>query len=144
MDESGEQSLLTLKPSIHNALFPYFMKNILYSLFVAVPLFLIIFGLNKIFTLPISNTAAFSWLTTLALVFSFLPLIFEALILHNTRYLFFKSHIVTETEVINLVRHSARYDQITNIITEIYLWDKIPNEGFLVLHTEDNSKEHLK
>ncbi|MBT3720210.1 PH domain-containing protein [archaeon] len=132
--------LLSLKPSFFNALIPMFVKNLIYSGIITVVLYGLSFVLEFLNILnPISNKIFLAIVILVAL--AVLPLIISVIILANSNYYFYKTHVESEFEFFIIKKHSTPYNQITNISTDISIWDRICRAGDITLYTaEDNVK----
>lgn len=130
-----EKELLILKPNIVNALLPLFIRNLFYSFVIVLLLYGVSFILRFFNIISYSVAVIVSWLFVLLIVLAAVPLLYQIIVLANTRYYFFKTHVISEIEMIYIERHSVNYSQITNIATKISLWDRLSNAGDITLHT---------
>ncbi|MFH1664331.1 MAG: hypothetical protein ABH986_06040, partial [archaeon] len=123
-----EKHLLVLKPSLFNALIPTFIKNLVYSFIVV----LILFGVSVLLeTVNIINTYSnkLFWLIIILIVFSIGPLIIKMIVLFNTNYYLFKTHVLSEFRFLAVKKQSVPYNQIVNISVDISIWDRVCNAG---------------
>lgn len=130
-----EKPLLILKPSIINALFPIFLKNLFYSFIFVVAVYLINHALKYFNLIHYSDILTITILIVLMFVIPIIPLSYNITKLTNTRYYFYRTHLLSETKILGIEKHSINYSQITNISTVISLWDRISNAGDITLHT---------
>jgi len=135
-----EKPLLTLKPSIINALTPIFLKYLFLSFILTLILYGIIILIKALNILELSNKKIFLRLAVFLFIFSIAPMLFRIIILISTKYYFFETNLLSEFKFIIIRRHSVPYHQIVNIETKISLWDRFCKAGDIVLHTaEDNT-----
>jgi len=130
-----EKPTLVLKPSIINALFPIFVRNLLYSLVLVVILYGVYYILRFFKLVPFSNAAVIGFFISLLLVIAILPLCYELIKLVNTTYYFYHTHVSAEFALLAIKKHSVNYSQITNISTDISIWDRLSNAGDITIHT---------
>ncbi len=135
--------ILVLKPSIWNGLFPLWAKNLFYALPITIALGVIMFVLRFFAILEESLTFLSVSLIFLLLIISLTPLLFKILILYNTTYYFYHSHVTSEVELLNIRQHSVSYDQITDVSMHISLWDRLCNAGDITLHTGKEAEHPL-
>ena len=136
--------LLEVKPSILNAFFPLFLKNIL----VYFVLFLFIYAAYTIvdaFALEfIPKNPGMLFFIFLAIIFAVIPLLVKTFILFYTTYKFFPEHVVSEFRFLYVKKKSAVYSRITSVDVRISVWDRLCNAGDIILHTGDDSAPDLK
>ena len=139
-----EQPILTIQPSIVNALFLDFLKNFFKSLIFGSIVFFLFYVLNylKIYVFSIVSLSLILFFSII--LFSILPLSWRIVILYNTNYLFFKDRVVHEFKFFNLKKESLTYDKITEINSDITLWDRLCNAGDIVLHAEGDDTPDIK
>ena len=135
MVSSVKKSVLTLRPSLVNALFPLFFKNFL---FFGVVVFFVYF-LGSIFL----NFFDFFWPSVnlvflVIFVLTLLSISFKLVVLGLTKYVFYESHAVKDFEFIIIRRRSVVYNRITNISLKVSLWDRLTNAGTIRIHTGDD------
>lgn len=138
-----QKPILTLKPDIVNALFPMLFRNISYSLIIAAIIYGFSFVLRAIDVINYSNRIIIFALIVFLLVISITPLIIRLIILANTKYYFFKSHVLKEFKFFSIRRHSLPYNKIVNITSHISVWDRICKAGDVILHTAENKNPDL-
>ena len=136
-----DQSLLTLKPNILNALVPTFVRNLFYSSIIVLILFGLSILLERLDIITIPNKLL--WLLLLLLILAIIPLLAKIIVLSNTTYYFFKTHISREFELLMVRKHSVPYSQIINISIDISLWDRLCNAGDIILHTAEDKAPNL-
>ena len=138
-----QKSLLTLKPRYINALFPLFLKNLFFSFIIAIILYGIYFVLDMVNVIDFTRSSVMTLFIVFIVVFSILPLLIRFIILYNTRYDFFKSHIVTEFKFFVIKKHSVLYSQIVNIKVDISIWDRICKAGDIILYTAEDKSPNV-
>lgn len=117
----------TTKPKIIVALLPTFLRNILY----AIPFTIVLFGIYYIIDIfanfELQNEVILFGIITFILIISILPLIAKIVIMTSTRYLFYKTHVVSEIRLIKVKRQSMPYHQIINLSVHVILWNRLWN-----------------
>ncbi len=137
-----EEPALILRPNIINAFFPTFLKIFFkIAIYVGIPLIIldVIVTLIKIrsdslaimIPLIIGACLILSILLILLKIFVFFPKI---------EYRFYKNHMEVESKLFKIEKKSLPYSQITNIDTQISLWDRITYSGDLIIHTADEKE----
>lgn len=133
----------TTKPKIIVALLPTFLRNILY----AIPFTIVLFGIYYIIDIfanfELQNEVILFGIITFILIISILPLIAKIVIMTSTRYLFYKTHVVSEIRLIKVKRQSMPYHQIINLSVHVNLWNRLWNTGDIILHTAEESAPDL-
>jgi len=136
-----EKPLAILKPSLINALAAIFIRNIFYSFIIILVLygvsilletFNILDPINKVF-----------WVIIILLLVLIVPLLIQTVILHNTLYYFFRTHVSRELKFFVVKKHSVPYSQIVNITIDISIWDRICKAGDITLHTAEDKTPDL-
>lgn len=137
-----EEPLLILKPSLINAFLPTLIKYVLKTiLYLGIPIGLIFMVINLLqgnktnfilfVGIIIFGSIVISLISLAIKIFIFTPAI---------EYRFYKNHLELEKKLINIERKSVPYSKITNINSEISLWDRITDSGDLIIHTADENK----
>jgi membrane protein YdbS with pleckstrin-like domain len=139
--ESYEQPILNLKPNMLNAVFPIILANLFYAILFSSMLYGMLYIFAKFNVIDVPNKFLFSMI--LFFILSIIPAVIYLFILHFTTYTFFPSHVSKEFNFLILKKHSIPYNQITNIVTDITLWDKVSNAGNIVLHTAEEKSPNL-
>jgi hypothetical protein len=139
-----DKPLFILKPSSWNALSPLFFKNLFYSTIFGLILLLIYFLLNYFNIINYSFNFILIVLIIFVLIISFFPLIMRIIILANTNYYFYRTHITSEFKLFFIKSYSLSYSKITNISLDISIWDRLCNAGDIILHSAEDKKEDLK
>ena len=131
-----EEEILVLKPNVANALIPVFAKNLFYALILGG----VSFGLFwLLITFGYQIEQVVTWLIMFLIIFPTIPTLFSLILLHNTKYIFYKTHIVSEFELIKVKRHSTPFHQIVTVTSHVSIWDRFCSAGDLTMHTaEDN------
>lgn len=140
---SKEKPLLVLKPSITNALIPELARNLFYAIIVAIVLFVISLILKSLNIIEISKDTIY-YLIIVLIIIAIIPLIGKIIFLYNTKYYFFRNHVQKEFELILVKKYSLPYHQITNVTTDISLWDRLCRAGDIIVHTAEDTKKDLK
>ena len=138
-----EEPLIVLKPNLINALFPVFMKNLWYSVIIVVVLLGIIALLKILKVIAYTYSVIFFWMLIVLVVIAVIPMVTKLIVLANTHYYFFRDHLISEFEFINIKRQSLPYHQIVNISTRITLWDRLCKAGDITLHTAEDKTPDL-
>ena len=131
----NKKPILSVGPSLFNALFPLFFKNFLY--FGVIVFFVYFFGVIFL------SFFEFYW-PSLGLIFliifllTFLSISFRLFILGFTKYVFYESHAVKTFKFVIVRRRSVVYNRITNISLRVSLWDRITKAGTIRIHTGDD------
>jgi hypothetical protein len=133
-----ETPLMEMKPNILNALFPVFLKNLFFSFIVI----LVMYAVSQVLTIfgVISLTASdvTIWLIGILFLFAIAPMTVRIIILYNTKYYFFRTHVISEFEFIMIKKYSLPYSKISNITVDISIWDRFCRAGDVTLHTAEN------
>ncbi|MBS3167980.1 PH domain-containing protein [Candidatus Woesearchaeota archaeon] len=138
-----ENPLLTLKPSITNALLPSFLKNLFYAIIISGIAFLISLILRFFDIIDYTTSTLLVSAAVLIIVVDLIPTIIRLIILYNTKYLFYPHHLIREFELIIIKRYSVPYNQIVNIKTKVSLWDRLCNAGDIIIHTAEDKAQDL-
>ncbi len=143
MEHHAQTPVFVLRPSLLNALLPSYAKHLFWCIlivgaFVIGSLALSAAGLTKV-TLAWGIPASILGAALLAI----LPSAWKIFVLRNTRYVFYKTHLVSEFKFLTVKRRSVLYSSITNITAEITLWDRLCNAGDIVVHTGEDSEPDL-
>ncbi|MGE0793624.1 MAG: PH domain-containing protein [Candidatus Woesearchaeota archaeon] len=139
--------LLILKPSIPNALFPSFLKNFTYTFLIMLFIGLINYSLislnliNNFLNIGFLNFLI--WILIISIIISIFPLTTKIIVLLNTSYNFYNTHITKEFEFIVKKKESIPYTHIVNITIDISLWDRFCNTGDIHLKTADDSQPDI-
>lgn len=139
MEEKVEEPLFILKPNIFNALVPIFAKNLFYSLIMGAIGLGLFWLLYEFGTVPYTMGQAFFWTVFFVLLFPAIPSLIKLFFLHNTKYFFYKTRLVSEFELFSVKRSSAPYQQIVSVTSKVSIWDRICNAGDLTVHTAEDS-----
>lgn len=135
--------MLTLKPSIINALFPIFLRNLFFS-FITI---LILFGILQVLVffnvIILTASEILIWSVALLILFAIAPLAVRIFILYNTRYYFLKTHVISEFKFIVIKKYSVSYERVSNVTVDISVWDRITRAGDITLHTAEDVKQDL-
>lgn len=134
--------LFEFKPNYVNALGPLIAKFTFYSFIITFVSHLIIEVLKNFDIIkPTFNTYIFDAIIFFAIII--IKILTEAVILFNTRYLFYRTHIKKEFEFITLRSNSVPYDQINSVHLNISLWDQISKSGDIKITTADDGQKDL-
>lgn len=139
MEQKTEEPLFILKPNVFNAIVPIFAKNLLYSLMMGAVGFGLFWLLFEFGSVPYTMGQAFFWIGFFVLLFPAIPSLIKLFILHNTKYFFYKTRIVSEFELFSVKRSSAPYQQIVSVTSKVSIWDRICKAGDLTVHTAEDS-----
>ncbi len=136
-----DKPLYTFKPNLMNSLFPEFLKQLLFSLFIVGGLYGLLRLLTSlnIYTLPKQNL----WLFILGTIMVLSSLFFKIITLINTSYFFYHNHVTREFKFLIVRKHSIPYNQITNLTLDVSVWDRICKAGDLTLHTAEDKEPNL-
>lgn len=133
-----QQPLFVLKPSIVNALVPVFLKKFFYFVIIVSLLLGVEWLLEFFEVIDPSSEDFLIGLGTLSILVLFLPMFFQLLVLYNTKYFFYDTHVVSEFELVIAKRHSTPYHQVVNVTSNVSIWDRFCNAGDLTLHTAED------
>lgn len=139
-----EKPKLILKPSLINALTPMLVKNLVYALIVSIILFGISFSLISLNVLSWEVKQTLNYLIGFMIVIAIIPLIYKLLILSNTKYLFYETHVVSEYKLFGEKRSSIPFHQISNINVKITPWDRLCRAGDIILHAVEGKSLTLR
>jgi len=124
-----------IKPDLTNALLPLFMKWMWRYAIGAVVTYALFSALLRLGAIAFSTGRLVFALIIVVLVFSFSSIKMQILILHNTRYLFYDAHVVEERKLLFTKRASMPYKQISKIINNSGIWDRVSGASNMVLRT---------
>ena len=79
----------------------------------------------------------------LQLITPIIPLTVRIIVLSNTKYNFYKNHLIKEFKFLSIKQQSIPYKHITNISINISLWDRLSNAGDIILHTAEDETPDL-
>ena len=138
-----EKPELTIKPNILNALLLVFLKYLLKLGLISFILFLLLLLIRTIgfFQIPVSTLIV--WFVGLVLLFTLLLLSYRIFILSFTTYYFYRTHLTSEFKFLVKKKFSVSYTQITNVTTDVSVWDRICNAGDIIVHTAENQSSDL-
>ena len=138
-----DKPLLILKPNLINALLPSYVKNYILSLVIVWTFYGLTFFLKTIGLIQNAMVwgmwGIFLWSALLTLI----PLSVRIVILMNTKYYFYDTHMLSEFKLFSIKKKSAPYTLIRSITTEITLWDRMCNSGDIVIHTADDNQPNI-
>jgi hypothetical protein len=142
-----ERPIAILKPSIVNALVPIFIKNLV----VLSALLFAAYAILQFLDHPIYTTWTIleyqihtAWLILVSiLVIAILPLTVNILILHFTKYYFFRDRAISEFKFVIIKTHAVIYNRIADVKVKISLWDRLCKAGDVTLHTAENDVPDL-
>ena len=129
-----------LRPSIANALIPLLLKSAFIGFFISL-IFYLLLSLLRNFIPVFDDLKVFFLTSSLFLIILILPVFARLIRLANTTYSFRKDHLVCETKFFFVTRHSVPYSQITNIRSNISVWDRFCNAGDIFIHTSDSQQD---
>lgn len=138
-----ENPVMTLKPSIINALLPTYMKWFFYCLLVAFGFFIVYIILKAANVVPYSFGFAVLFLLLMASGIALIPLAIRILSLANTNYYFYDTHVVSEFKFFKIKRYSVPYHQIAQVTMDMSFWDRFCKAGDIVLHTAEQKAPNL-
>ncbi len=137
-----EKTLLEIKPSITNALFPVFVKNFLVILIFSIFAFLIYyFNLIKI---NLTNTQVILYLLLINFILANIPLIWKMIKLSRTLYRFTDIGVYKIFNLFAIKEDFTPYNQIVNIDRITSVWDLLCKAGDIILHTTEDNQPDLK
>ncbi len=137
-----QKPIYVLQPDHINSLIPEFVKSFIKSIILTLIIFSIVTVANvlEIADWRISRGQYF----LIVLLLTIIPNIFVFFSLWITQYIFYKDHVVVEQRFIFVRRKSAPYNKITNISTEVSIWDRLCEAGDLTLHTAEDTSPDIK
>lgn len=133
-----EKPLLILKPSIINALVPSIAKTLFYILVLSIVLYGFFWVIEEFNVLNKDLFGIYLWLIFGLTILLSIPIVIKLIILNNSQYFFYKTHVVSEFELFFVRRHSTPYHQIVNITSQVSLWDRLCKAGDVTLHTAED------
>jgi len=133
----------TIKPNIVNALLLVFFKYIIKLGIISLVLFFFLLFIKSIGFFDISIPMLIFWLSSIAFLFTILLLSYRIFILSFTTYYFYKTHLTSEFKFLVKKKFSVSYTQITNVTTDVSVWDRICNAGDIIVHTAENQSSDL-
>jgi len=137
----SRKPLLVVRPSVINALFPLFLKNLLGFGIIGFGVFLLAPFVKLL--IPDFPSLSFNLIFFLILLLTFLSISIKLFLLLVTRYYFFETNAIKEFKFIVIRRRSVVYTRITNVSVKISLWDRITGAGNITLHTGDDNEPDL-
>jgi len=138
----NEEPLLVLRPSFVNAFLPTLIKYILKIIFyIAVPIGAIYISLNVLQQTKMNVAIVMILFFLGSITLAILSLIIKVFVFTpKVEYRFYKHHLEVESKLLQIKKKSVPYNKITNINSEISLWDRMTNSGDLVIHTADENE----
>lgn len=132
-----DRPIKILKPSLINAFVPSLVKHLLR----ASPI--IIVGYIILYFASLRTPYNLFLLSSIFLIVLGVPLVIEMVVLHFTKYYFYRDRVVSEFDFIWLKSHSVPYGGIAEVKVDISLWDKICGAGDVWIHTAENKSKDL-
>lgn len=124
-----------LKPDLTNALLPSFVRWVFrYAVAAAIVYGLFAF-LVRLEVLAWSLGRLVFALAVIVVVFSASSIKLQFLVLQNTRYVFYDTHVVEERKLLVTRRQSMPYKQINKIVNNSGLWDRISKASNMTLRS---------
>lgn len=136
-----EKPVFVLKPSLVNAIIPMFMKNLIKSLVICLPIFAISAVLSSVGIITLGMDALFVIFIIALSFMAVIPLIFVMAILHFTTYYFFSNYAVSEFKFIMRKAYSVSYRNVINVSLSMSLWDRFCRAGDIIIHTAGESDD---
>lgn len=129
---------LTLKAHTLNAILPKFLKHIFYNglffLFLYGVYLLVDYSANLDF-----DSQMILWLVGLTILFSFLKILKDLIIIRATEFNFYSTHVEYKFKFFREENHSINYSHITDIEVKKTLWDRVCGVGDIHIHTGNDS-----
>jgi hypothetical protein len=138
-----EKPALTLKPHIIGAVVPMVLRNGVYSAIAAFVLYAVLTVFRRTQVVSLSTNGIVFLVVVVGVFLAIIPLLFKVILLYNTNYYFFRTHVVKEFELVKVSRQSVPYRQIANITINMTLWDRVIGSGDMILHTADDNAPNL-
>ncbi len=138
-----EKPEFTIKPNIINALLLVFLKYIIKLGLISIVLFFFLLIIKSMGFFEISIGTLIFWLASIVFLFTILLLSYKIFILSFTTYYFYKTHLTSEFKFLVKKKFSVSYTRITNITTDVSVWDRICNAGDVIVHTAENKAPDL-
>src|SRR3989338_3822692 len=138
-----DKPLLTVRPSIVNALLPTVIKNLGLGILIALVAFAILSMLGAVCIFEISATTEISILAGIVVILGIVPVALKIVKLMHTRYYFFETHLITEYKLVKITKISAPYERIKDITMKMGLWDRMCNAGQIIISTTDDSNPNI-
>ncbi len=124
-----------IKPDITNALLPTFLRWVFRYTVGAVVVYFLFSFLARLGVMDILFGRLIFALIIVVFVLSLSSIKLQFLVLSNTRYLFYDTHVVEERKLLVTKRHSMPYKQISKIINNSTIWDRFSKASNMVLRT---------
>ncbi|MBI2134705.1 PH domain-containing protein [Candidatus Woesearchaeota archaeon] len=138
-----EKHLLVLKPNLASAILPLFFKSTLKMLPFGIALLITAYALNFSGIINYSSKAINITAFIVFLALAFLPMKYNLMRLHFTKYYFYKTHVMSIFKFIKVKRSSLPYTQITNIKIIASPWDRLWRTGKIALNTAERGSSGL-
>lgn len=135
------KAMMTVKPSLINALFPEYARNVFYALLIMLVAFALSYG--AYFLSILSWEPNLFLYLVLALLLGVVPLTWQIIQLRSTTYYFFDTHIVHEYAFFSVRRKNVPYTKIVGLHVERSFWDRLSRAGDLHIHTADDSEPDI-
>ncbi len=124
-----------IKPDVTNALAPTLFRWVFRYSVAAVVVYTLFYWLVRLGVFDLSLSRILFALGVIVVMFSFSSIKLQFLVLQNTRYVFYDTHVVEERKLLVTRRHSMPYKQISKIINNSSLWDRFTKASNMVLRT---------
>ncbi len=138
------KAIFTLKPNVMNAIIPTFIKWAFLSFIVALVVYGVFFVLNLVGIVDYAGSTTMIVLGILVILVAVVVVGIEVVILKNTTYYFYNTHAISEFKLLKIKTYSVPYSKITNISTQISVWDRLCKAGDVILHSAEDKYPDLK
>jgi len=139
-----EKPLLVLKPNLVSAILPLFARS--FAALLPIGITIMILSLLLKFLGFIGNSAKdlIAIVSAGFLAIAFFHMKYKLMMLHFTRYYFYKTHVISIFKFIKVRRDSLPYTQIANIKVNVSFWDRICRCGKIALNTAGKRNAGLR
>lgn len=124
-----------IKPDITNALLPTFIRWVFRYSVAGVIVYFLFSSLARFGVLDILLGRLVFALIVVVFVLSLSSIKLQFLVLQNTRYLFYDTHVVEERKLFVTKRNSMPYKQISKIVNNSTIWDRFTKASNMILRT---------
>lgn len=129
------QLLHQFKPALFPAVLPHFLKWLWRYAVAGLIVYGLLYALDAIGVLRTHMPALLMAVALVVPLASFISIKHRLIRLHNTRYLFYDTHVVSEHRFITVTRHSVPYAQINKLTNNSSIWNRMTGVSDIILHT---------
>lgn len=133
-----------IKPDFLASIIPYYLHWVWRFSLAALLAYGIVRLLDELSILVVSETALRIALVIIVLLGSFVSSKHRMIKLHQTKYLFYDTHVVIQTKMLNVKKQSMPYYQISKVTNNSNLLQRITRVSDIILHRISGSDFVLK